>query len=151
MAQVSARLSVGFLAAPPPSVAPRHRSPRVLYACATLLALAGCGGRPKPALTPGASETGIASYYASSLAGRPTASGERYDDRALTAAHRTLPFGTVARITNLENGRQVEVRINDRGPYVKGRIVDVSRRAAELLDFVRAGLARVRLEVLGVP
>jgi len=111
----------------------------------------GCGGKPKPALTPGAAETGIASYYATSLHGRPTASGETYDETELTAAHRTLPFGTVVRITNLENGKQVEVRINDRGPFKKGRIVDVSKRAAEVLEFLRAGLVQVRLELLREP
>jgi rare lipoprotein A len=93
-------------------------------------------------------ETGQASYYAASFEGRKTASGEPYRAAELTAAHRTLPFGTRARVTNLENGRSVEVVINDRGPHKKGRIVDVSRRAAESLGLVRAGLAQVRLVVL---
>lgn len=128
---------------------------RALPLLATALALAataaGCGGEPKPALTPGNVETGIASYYASKFHGRSTASGEIYDETALTAAHRTLPFGTIARVTNLENGNQVEVRINDRGPFQDGRIVDVSRQAAEVLGMLRAGLVRVRLEVLRSP
>jgi rare lipoprotein A len=110
----------------------------------------GCGSSAKP---PANDPTrivllGKASYYHDSLHGNPTASGEPYDRRALTAAHRQLPFGTVIRVTNLENGRSVQLRINDRGPFVDGRIVDVSRRAAEDLDFVRDGVVDVRLEVL---
>jgi rare lipoprotein A len=96
-------------------------------------------------------EVGIASYYASKFEGRRTASGERYRAKELTAAHRTLPFGAVVRVTHLASGRSVEVRINDRGPFKKGRIVDLSRRAAEAIDLIRAGLARVRLEVLALP
>ncbi|MBT8399180.1 MAG: septal ring lytic transglycosylase RlpA family protein [Rhodothermia bacterium] len=94
------------------------------------------------------SETGIASYYASSLDGRTTASGQTYDENKLTAAHRTLPFGARVRVTNLSNDRSVIVVINDRGPFVDGRIIDLSRRAARELDFVREGVTRVRLERL---
>lgn len=90
----------------------------------------------------------MASYYADKFHGRKTANGEVYDQNKMTAAHRTLPFGTRVRVTNLENARSVELRINDRGPFVEGRIIDVSYRAAQELDFVRAGLARVRVEVL---
>ncbi len=91
---------------------------------------------------------GFASFYAPEFHGRSTASGERYDSEGLSAAHRTLPFGTRVRVTNLKNGRSVVVTITDRGPFRRGRIVDVSRRAARDLGFLRAGVARVRLEVL---
>jgi len=91
---------------------------------------------------------GFASFYASRFHGARTASGERYDETSMTAAHRTLPFGTRVQVTNLGNGRSVVVTITDRGPFARGRIIDVSRRAARRLDFVRDGTARVRLEVL---
>ena len=91
-------------------------------------------------------EEGLASYYADSLNGNPTASGEPYDKNALTAAHRTLPFGTMVKVTNLENSTSVVVRINDRGPHSKKRIIDLSRGAAEKLDMVESGTANVRLE-----
>ena len=90
----------------------------------------------------------MASYYGAAFAGRRTASGERFDARALTAAHRELPFGTHVRVTNLANGRSVTVRINDRGPFAGGRLVDLSWEAARELDMLRSGVARVRLEVL---
>src|SRR5438067_10572330 len=93
-------------------------------------------------------QDGVGSYYGESFAGRPTASGERFDPRAFTAAHRDLPFGTRLRVTNLENGRSVTVRVNDRGPYAAGRIVDLSWQAARELDMVDSGVARVRLEIL---
>ena len=95
-----------------------------------------------------ASQTGIASWYGARYHGRTTASGEPFDMNALTAAHRSLPFGTQVRVTNLENGRSVVLRINDRGPFVKRRIIDVSRHAAEHLGFREAGLAKVRVEVI---
>lgn len=91
---------------------------------------------------------GYASFYGQECANQPTASGERFDPGAMTAAHRTLPFGTRVRVTNLENGRQVVVRINDRGPYRKGRVLDLSRAAARKLGFVDDGVAHVRIEVL---
>ncbi len=90
-------------------------------------------------------DEGLASYYGPGLEGRPTASGEKVDLEALTAAHRTLPFGTCLRVVNMENGRSVQVRVNDRGPFVKGRVIDVSLAAAKRLDMVDKGLARVRL------
>jgi rare lipoprotein A len=95
-------------------------------------------------------QTGTASYYARRFHGRRTASGEYYDERDLTAAHRGLPFGTLVRVTHLANDRQVVVRVNDRGPYTRGRILDLSRRAARELGFVGTGTAKVRLEVLGI-
>jgi rare lipoprotein A len=93
-------------------------------------------------------ETGIASWYGPNFHGKRTANGERYDQHELTAAHRTLQMPSLVRVTNLENGRAVVVRINDRGPFKHGRVIDLSKRAAELLGFVNKGTARVRLEVL---
>lgn len=95
-------------------------------------------------------QVGIASYYANEYHGRATASGTRFDERRLTSAHPTLPFGTRVRVTNLENDRSVVVIITDRGPFGRGRIIDVSRRAARDLGFLRAGIARVRIEALGL-
>lgn len=92
--------------------------------------------------------TGGASYYAARFAGRRTANGERYRPGRLTAAHRTLRFGTRVRVTNVRNGRSVVVRINDRGPFIRGRVIDLSRAAAERIGMIRSGVARVRLEVL---
>ncbi len=98
-----------------------------------------------------AAETGVAAYYSDVFQGRTTACGDRYDKHTLSAAHRTLPCGTKVRVTNLDNGRRVEVVINDRGPYSKRRIIDLSRRAAEELGFIKKGLTKVRLEVLSKP
>jgi rare lipoprotein A len=96
-------------------------------------------------------ETGLATYYASSLAGRRTASGERYDPALLTAAHRRLPFGTLVEVRRHDGRRSVIVRINDRGPWVKNRIIDLSRRAAEALGIVEAGKAMVEIHPYGAP
>lgn len=93
-------------------------------------------------------QTGKASFYADKFDGSPTASGEKYRKGKLTGAHKSLPFGTKVRVTNLANNQTVEVVINDRGPYVDGRIIDVSRAAAEKLGFVNQGLAEVKIEVL---
>jgi len=93
-------------------------------------------------------EEGLASYYALEAHGKRTASGERYDMYKLTAAHRTLPFGTLVKVTNLENGKTVVVRINDRGPGIKNRIMDLSFEAAKRLKMLKKGVARVRIEVL---
>src|SRR5690606_24032857 len=92
--------------------------------------------------------SGKASFYADKFEGRPTASGQKYRHNKLTAAHKTLPFGTKVKVTNTQNDKSVEVVINDRGPWVEGRIIDVSRSAAEALGFVNYGLADVRLEVI---
>jgi rare lipoprotein A len=101
----------------------------------------------------GATSEGLASFYAKRRQGRRTASGERFDNNALVAAHPTLPFGTRLRVTNLANNRSVEVRVVDRGPSAarrrEGYVIDLSRAAARTLGFVRAGRARVRLQVLG--
>jgi rare lipoprotein A len=91
---------------------------------------------------------GTASWYGPGFHGKKTASGEIYDQTKLTAAHKTLPLGTKARVTNLENGNAVEVEINDRGPFVKGRIIDLSRAAAGILGLVEDGVAPVKVEVI---
>lgn len=93
-------------------------------------------------------ETGIASWYGPKFHGKKTANGETYDMNTLTAAHRTLPLPSVVRVINLQNGRSLNLRVNDRGPFARGRIIDVSRRAAQLLGFQRAGTARVRVEIV---
>ncbi|MBZ0255282.1 septal ring lytic transglycosylase RlpA family protein [bacterium] len=92
--------------------------------------------------------TGTASWYGPKFHGKRTANGERFNMNALTAAHPSLPFNTRLRVTNLENGRRCIVRVNDRGPFTGGRIIDLSRAAARKLDFENAGLAKVSLEVL---
>jgi rare lipoprotein A len=91
---------------------------------------------------------GEASYYGHELAGNRTASGERFNPHGLTAAHRTLPLGTKLRVTNIANGRSVIVRINDRGPFVRNRLIDVSLGAAREINMVRSGKAQVRLEIV---
>ena len=122
-----------------------------------LLLLSACAGEPgREAAGRAAGGTngqayeavGVASWYGGKFHGRTTASGEPYDMHAMTAAHPSLPFGTKVRVTNLENGRSVVLKINDRGPFAKRRIIDVSRHAAEHLGFLGSGLARVRIEVI---
>jgi rare lipoprotein A len=135
---------------------------RPIHAGFALLALAlmfvaGCSHRAARVNTPlapariGSTEAGIASWYGVPYHGRRAASGEIYDMEQLTAAHRTLPFQTWVEVTNLSNGKQVDVRINDRGPFVKGRIVDLSQAAARDIDMLRAGTVRVRLKVIAPP
>lgn len=92
---------------------------------------------------------GVASWYGPDFNGKATSSGEIYDMHALTAAHKTLPMNTIVRVTNLENGRSVNVRVNDRGPFVGSRVIDLSNKAAHEIDMVKKGTARVRLEILG--
>jgi rare lipoprotein A len=96
----------------------------------------------------GYEQVGIASWYGGRHQGRLTASGEPFDEAKLTAAHRSLPLDTKARITNLENGRSVEVTVNDRGPYIEGRVIDLSTRAARALGMEKDGLALVHIEVV---
>lgn len=93
-------------------------------------------------------QVGVASYYADEFHGRPTASGEIFDMNALTAAHRTLPLGTKIRVTNMENLSKVTVIVNDRGPFVKGRILDLSKGAADKLGMIETGTAIVKIEVI---
>ncbi len=92
--------------------------------------------------------TGMASYYGRRFHGRQTANGERFNMNAMTAAHKTLPFGTLVRVTNPRNGRTVTVRINDRGPFIRGREIDLSRGAAERIGMISRGHARVRLDIV---
>jgi len=113
---------------------------------------AACSGNHHPVTTPstaGPVSRGMASWYGSKFDGRRTANGERYDMRQLTAAHPTLPFGTLVQVTNVENGRQVVVRINDRGPFGRRRVIDLSYAAARELRMVGPGTARVELAVIG--
>jgi rare lipoprotein A len=132
-----------------------------LLAFLCVLAAAGCSNEPDPpaprlemvslpppAPAPTFEQTGIASFYGRQFQGRTTASGEKFDMNDMTAAHRTLPLGTVVKVTNLENGRTVTVTVNDRGPNRRGRIIDLSKRAAEELGIVDDGLAEVRIEVM---
>jgi len=92
---------------------------------------------------------GIASWYGPGFHGRQTANGEIFDENAMSAAHRTLPLASLVRVTRLDTGRSVVLRVNDRGPYVDGRVIDLSKAAAQALDFIEAGLAEVRVEALG--
>jgi rare lipoprotein A len=94
-------------------------------------------------------ETGEASYYADKLAGNKTTSGEKYDPKKFTAAHRTHPFHSILKVTNLKNGKTVFVRVNDKGPHKKTRIIDLSKAAAEKIDLIKAGVAQVKVELIG--
>jgi rare lipoprotein A len=127
--------------------------------CGTLAVIAGgCVSSPRftaarGPVSPGAvvqAEEGVASYYADEFNGRQTSNGERYDMHQMTAAHRTLPFNTQLRVENLANGRQVVVRINDRGPFKDNRIIDLSLAAAEELEMIGTGTTRVRLNIVSV-
>jgi len=103
---------------------------------------------PLPRPEPPMGQQAVASWYGPGFHGNPTASGEIYNENALTAAHPTLPLGTPVEVTNLANGKSVWVRITDRGPYVRGRAIDLSRGAAQKLGMVKAGLSRVRIKLL---
>jgi rare lipoprotein A len=123
-----------------------------------VILLAGCGSKSKlvtlPPPTParlGGAEEGMASWYGHPYHGRRTSNGEIYDMDLLTAAHLSLPFDTWVRVTNLENGRWVDVRINDRGPFVKNRIIDLSRAGAQSIRMIGPGTTRVQIEVVGMP
>jgi rare lipoprotein A len=120
----------------------------VAFALLTPVLLAGCGGGgPEVGTHPDSGQTGLASYYGEKFRGRLTASGEIFDPDKMTAAHKTLAFGTVVRVTRVDNGRSVTVRVNDRGPFVEGRIIDLSEAAARKLDMIAAGVVKVRVEV----
>lgn len=119
---------------------------------AAVLATAACshaGPRPGSAEDRGEErgQVGLASYYARSLHGRLTASGERYDRGAMTCAHRSMPFGTLLRVTDVDSGRSVVVKVTDRGPFTGGRLIDLSWAAARALGMVERGVARVRVEL----
>ena len=115
-----------------------------------LVLMVGCVAQNKktPSLTNGNSQLGLASWYGPSFHGKPSASGEPYDMWALTAAHRTLPFETLVQVTKVETGKKVTVRINDRGPFIKGRIIDLSYAAARELAMIGEGTAHVSLTVI---
>ncbi|MDI2593779.1 septal ring lytic transglycosylase RlpA family protein [Pseudomonas sp. N3-W] len=120
---------------------------RLLGACALLSLLAGCASTG--IIDPhGYNQTGVASYYGSRHHGKRTASGEPFNLNAMTAAHRQLPFGTLVKVTNLNNDRSCVLRINDRGPHTRGRLIDVSRAAAERLGMLGSGTAQVRVQAL---
>ncbi len=120
---------------------------RLLGLCALLSFLAGCASNDT--VDPhGYDKTGVASYYGAKHQGKRTASGERFNKNSLTAAHRQLPFGTRVKVTNLNNDRSCVVRINDRGPHTRGRLIDLSQEAAERLGMLKSGTARVRVQAL---
>ncbi|MHC8337514.1 septal ring lytic transglycosylase RlpA family protein [Pseudomonas sp. HLT2-19-2] len=120
---------------------------RFLSTCALFSLLAGCASTD--AIDPhGYDKTGVASYYGAKHQGKRTASGERFNKNSLTAAHRQLPFGTRVKVTNLNTDKSCVVRINDRGPHTRGRLIDVSHEAAEQLGMLRSGTARVRVQAL---
>jgi rare lipoprotein A len=134
----------------PPPRATLPRTPPALAAAppaAALAALATARERPRRTLL----ETGIASWYGPGFAGRPTASGELFDPAEMTAAHPALPLGSEVVVVNLENGREARLRINDRGPFVGQRVIDVSKAAAKALGFYLTGLAEVRVELVAPP
>jgi len=132
---------------------------RFMVTMIVALGLTACAAAPKPPPEPAAvpvpapqseqpsfTQLGIASWYGKTHDGHQTANGEIFDMQAMTAAHKTLPFGSVVRVTNLANGRMVKVRINDRGPYVAGRIIDLSERAAHELAIGDNGAVKVKIE-----
>ena len=124
-------------------------APSVVVAAADSAALAALAVPPPAPVRRGRLvATGVASFYGERFRGRRTASGQRFDPDALTAAHRTLPVGTRLRVTHVRSGRSVVVRVSDRGPHVRGRVIDLSRAAARRLGIVRAGTGRVRVERL---
>src|ERR1700728_5163158 len=131
---------------PPPPVA-KAPAPAGVYKVGSPYQIDGVWYYPRE--QPDYDETGIASWYGPTFYGHHTANGEMYDGNQLTAAHKTLPMPVNVRVTNLDNGKSLVVRVNDRGPYARGRIIDLSKRAAELLDVVQTGTARVRVTYLG--
>jgi rare lipoprotein A len=137
---------------------------KALLALTLAVVLAGCGHRhkisrhvpppgagPSAPVKPGYTETGVASWYGHPYHGRPAADGEIYDMEKLVAAHRTLPFNTWVRVINVKNDKSVEVRIIDRGPFIDGRIIDLSHAAATAIGMIVSGTAEVRMEVIQAP
>lgn len=117
-------------------IQPRNLMP--MLAVAVLLLTASCSRK--------VTQAGKASYYADKFQGRKTANGETFRQNRMTAAHQTLPFGTKVKVTNLSNGKTVKVRVNDRGPFVAGRIIDLSKKAARKLGMTQAGIANVKIK-----
>jgi len=149
---VSSLVSLFFLAAchappaPPLALRPPPAAVHPTYKVGEPYQINGVWYYPAEDLT--YDETGIASWYGEDFHGKYTANGEVFDLNALTAAHRTLPMPSIVQVTNLENGRTLKLRVNDRGPYLRGRIIDVSRRAAQLLGFEGIGTAKVRVKII---
>jgi rare lipoprotein A len=134
-----------------PLVRVRGKAARCIFLLVLAATIMACAGKPEPTEPSdlkGYKEKGIASWYGRKYHGRLTANGERYDMHAMTAAHKRLPFGVLVEVKNLENGKKTRVRINDRGPFKKGRIIDLSYAAARELGMVEQGLARVRIRVV---
>ena len=125
----------------------------ILVASIVIAMLAACSGAPKPVYFPGYPigfvERGVASWYGPGFHGNKTANGERYDMHQLTAAHRTLPLGSIAVVRSMSTGRQVTVRINDRGPFARGRVLDLSLAGAHALGMIGAGTDQIELRVVG--
>jgi rare lipoprotein A len=121
----------------------------LFFAALTALPLLA-GANAQAAGSAGNSQAGMASYYHDRFHGRRTASGAAYNKNALSAAHKTLPLGTQVKVTDARSGKSVVVKINDRGPYAKGRVIDLSRAAAQEIGLTGKGVARVKLEVLGL-
>jgi rare lipoprotein A len=147
---------VGFLAQKPKRTIVSQKMKRSVCAVvAACVALAGCGGKKRVQLPTaarlGSTETGVASWYGYPYHGRRAANGEIYDMEKMTAAHRTLPFGTWVRVKNLENNKTVDVQITDRGPFAKGRFLDLSHAAAVRLAMIGPGTAKVKLTVIRGP
>lgn len=125
---------------------------KTLFTAALLAAFLPFAGTAMAAkAAPGQTQKGIASYYHDSLHGNKTASGQVYNKNRLSAAHKTLPLGSKVKVTDTKTGRSIVVKVNDRGPFVKGRIIDLSRAAARKLGIVKRGIARVEVQVLSTP
>lgn len=143
------------VAAAPPTPVARYSPQGVpigeggVYKVGTPYVIEGVTYHPRE--EPNYDETGIASWYGEQFHAKRTANGEVYDMNAVTAAHKTLPLPSYVQVTNLDNGRSLVVRVNDRGPYVNGRIIDLSRRSAQLLGMDRAGVAKVRVKIISPP
>lgn len=121
----------------------------IIVFCLFILVLSSCSKKTSPSKSSysrSGSETGYASYYGDEFNGRKTANGEIFRQSNLTAAHKKLAFGTKVQVTNLANGKSVTVRVNDRGPFVAGRIIDLSKSAAKKIDMVGAGVAKVKIK-----
>lgn len=123
---------------------------KIFFLTVFMLLFSACGKKPLKFedVKGGWSQKGIASWYGNEFKGRPTASGEIFDPDDLTAAHKTLPLGTIVSVKNLDNGEKINLRINDRGPFVRGRIIDCSKKGAKELGFLGSGTANVRIEVV---
>ncbi|MBC7721826.1 MAG: septal ring lytic transglycosylase RlpA family protein [Pedobacter sp.] len=121
---------------------------KIVFILIFILMLSACRRKTVPessGKTDTVTETGYASYYADNLNGHSTASGEAYNSSKMTAAHKKIPFGTIVTVTNLSTGKQVTVRVNDRGPFVSGRIIDLSKAAAKQIGMVGAGIVKVKI------